>query len=89
MIKNKVVDIKIIFKAYLKILKTFYVLKQTFILQNIIELFSKTFLKYYFFRTVMKNSYQTMPNFFLTSIIICNKYSNFICAPKNKTKISS
>ena len=44
MIKNKILDIKIIFKIYLKILKT----KQTIILQNIIKYFSKTVLKNYF-----------------------------------------
>ena len=37
MIKNKALDIKIIFKTYLKILKPFQILKQTFSLQNIKE----------------------------------------------------
>ena len=32
MIKNKTMDIKIVFKTYLKILKIFKVLKKTFIL---------------------------------------------------------
>ena len=31
-IKNKVLDIKIIFKTYIKILKIFYILKYTFIM---------------------------------------------------------
>ena len=62
-------DIKIIFKTYLKILKTsqkqFQVPKQTFILQNIIKQFSKTVLKNYFFRIVLKNNYQIKPKFFV------------------------
>ena len=52
MIKNKALDIKIIFKTYLKILKNklkkFQVSKQIFVLQNIIEQFLKTTLKNYF-----------------------------------------
>ena len=43
MIKNKALNIKIIFKAYLKILKTFQILKQTFILQNIRTTFKNCF----------------------------------------------
>ena len=35
MIKNKIVNIKIIFKIYLKILKNILGFKQTFVLQNI------------------------------------------------------
>ena len=48
MIKNKALNIKIIFKTYLKILKIFYILKQTFVLQNIRKQFS---------RTIFENSY--------------------------------
>ena len=42
MIKNKVMDKKNILKIYLKILKTFWVSKQIFVLQNIKKQFSKT-----------------------------------------------
>ena len=52
MIKNKVVDIKIIFKIYLKNiknkLKIFHVIKQIFVLQNIIKQFLKIVLKNYY-----------------------------------------
>ena len=52
MIKNKVVDIKIIFKIYLKNiknkLKIFHVIKQIFVLQNIIKQFFKIVLKNYY-----------------------------------------
>ena len=45
MIKNKILNIKMISKVYLKILKTFYVFKHNFILQNLkcLKLFPKTF----------------------------------------------
>ena len=54
MIKNKVVNIKIIFKIYLKILKNILGFKQTFVLQNIKEQFSKTIFKNYFSKLFLK-----------------------------------
>ena len=49
MIKNKILDIKIIFKIYLKILKNrlkiFEVFKRAFVLQNIKEQFYKIVFK--------------------------------------------
>ena len=49
MIKNKTLNIKIIFKTYLKKrLKTFQVPKQIFVLQNIKEQFSKFGFQDYF-----------------------------------------
>ena len=48
MIKNKVLLIKNIFKTYSKILKTFQILKQNFVLQNIIKQFLRIILKNYF-----------------------------------------
>ena len=45
MIKNKTLYIEIIFKIYLKILKTFQVSNLTFVLQNIRKLLSKIVTK--------------------------------------------
>ena len=47
MIKNKTLNIKFIFKNIKNRLKTFQVLKQTFLLQNIKEQFLKTVIKNY------------------------------------------
>ena len=48
MIKNKTIVIKIIFKTYLKMLKTFYIFKQTFVLQKLENNFQKLFSKLFF-----------------------------------------
>ena len=65
MIKNKALNIKIIFRTYSKILKNMFkicqVLKHIFILQNIREQFSKTILKNCFLELFFKNSYQANP----------------------------
>ena len=49
MIKNKVLDIKIVFKNIKNMLKTFQILKQIFVLYNIREQFSSriTFQNYF------------------------------------------
>ena len=62
MIKNKVLDIKIIFIK--NKLKTFQVSKQNFILQKVKKLFSKLF-----FRIILKNSYYIEPMIFFESHI--------------------
>ena len=64
MIKNKVVDIKFIFKTYFKILKIsskHFKFSNRLVLQNIIKQFSKTIFKNYFSKLFSKNSYQKMP----------------------------
>ena len=48
MIKYNALDIKIIFKNIKNRLKTFQVLKQTYVLQNIKESFSKIVFQNYF-----------------------------------------
>ena len=56
MIKNKILDIEIIFKTYLKILKIFYVSKSIFVLLKIKNLFSKTVVKNYILNRFQKYS---------------------------------
>ena len=64
MIKNKVVDIKFIFKTYFKILKIsskHFKFSNRLVFQNIIKQFSKTIFKNYFSKLFSKNNYQKMP----------------------------
>ena len=67
MIKNIILDIRIIFNIYLKILKTYLIhfnFQTNFYLQNIIS-------QKLFFKTILKNSYQIS-----LKILIEHSYSN-------------
>ena len=58
MIKNKVMDIKIILKIYLKILKTILGFQTNFYFTK----YQRKVFKNYFFKTILENGYQTRPN---------------------------
>ena len=65
MIKNKVVNIKIIFKNIKEWVKNNFRFPNKFLFYKISDnSFQKLFLKTIFFRTVFKNSYQTWLYFF-------------------------
>ena len=65
MIKNKVVNIKIIFKNIKEWVKNNFRFPNKFLFYKIsYNSFQKLFLKTIFFRTVFKNSYQTWLYFF-------------------------
>ena len=65
MIKNKVVNIKIIFKNIKEWVKNNFRFPNKFLFYKISDnSFQKLFLKTIFFRTIFKNSYQTWLYFF-------------------------
>ena len=64
MIQNKMINIKIIFKTYLKILKIglkYFKFSNRFLLYKILKIVFKNYFKKLFFKIVFKNNYQTCP----------------------------
>ena len=90
MIKNKILDIKIIFKPYLKLLKTdlkyFRFLNKFFFTKHQIVVFKNCSQKL-FFKSIFKNNYQTNPKAWSFTIMYfsCFYFLN-ICLKRAENK---